>query len=182
MIFWVTLLFGDLSRKRVLLGKSYGLRTCSLFWTTVLFRTSYAGLGVNLRTRTNTKKNKTFWSKVEITSGQIHDKSADIFSDPPWNDMLVPTGCPKVPQNDRIHFSFDVFSEFGPRSGLKSFGKITTFSWFWRSLFSHQLRHRFFIDFWRNWDPETNILRYILNGFAYTFHRNSASFCSREDP
>ena len=54
LFFGVTLLFGDLSRKRVLLGKSYGLRTCSLFWKTVLFRPTCAGLQVNLRTRTNT--------------------------------------------------------------------------------------------------------------------------------
>ena len=69
----------------------------------------------------------TFLSKIEITSGQIHDKNADIFSDPPWNDILVPTGCPKVPQNDHIIF-FVVFSDFGPGSDLKSFGKIMTFS------------------------------------------------------
>ena len=94
----------------------------------------------------------------------------------------LPQGAPKRPYS----FFFVVFSDFGPGSGLKSFGKIMTFSWFGRSLFSHQLRHRFFIDFWRNWDLETNILRYMFNGFAYTFHRNSArrlghciSFCSR---
>ena len=91
----------------------------------------------------------TFWSKVEITSGQIQDKNADIFSDPPGTTFSCPRAAPRCPKTT-VYIFFVVFSDFGPGSGLKSFGKIFFLSWLWWSLFNHRLQHRFWGYFGSN--------------------------------
>ncbi len=48
-----------------------------------------------------------------------------MFLSYPQNDFLVPMGCPRVAQNNRIHFCYRV-SEIGPESGPKSFGEMMT--------------------------------------------------------
>ena len=67
------------------------------------------------------------WSKVEIKPGQVHDKNADVFSDPPHNDILVRTGCPKVPQNDRTHMFLSFFPTLVQEVVLNRSGKSWLF-------------------------------------------------------
>ena len=59
-------------------------------------------------------KNMKCSPKIKIKSGQVHDKNADMFSDPPRNDILVPTGLPQGAPNDRIHFRLTFFPNLVP--------------------------------------------------------------------
>ena len=52
--------------------------------------------------------------QIDIKSDQYHDTNADIFSDLPQNDFLVPLGCPKVPKNDRINLLNDAMRQSPP--------------------------------------------------------------------